>query len=80
LIAFIGGLFCRRLKTALIVGAVPAVLYVALVIIGLWNILPNTDLAYVLGSLTGAILVILLFAALGYCLRRGVARIFRRRA
>jgi len=29
--AFIGGLFCRRLKTALIVGAVPAVLYVALV-------------------------------------------------
>jgi len=39
------------------------VLYVALVIIGLWNVLPNTDLAYVLGSLTGAILVILLFAA-----------------
>jgi hypothetical protein len=26
LIAFIGGLFCRRLKTALIVSAVPAVL------------------------------------------------------
>jgi hypothetical protein len=26
LIAFNGGLFCRRLKTALIVGAVPAVL------------------------------------------------------
>ena len=80
MIAFIGGLFCRRLRTALIVGAVPAVLYVALVIIGLWNVLPNTDLAYVLGSLTGAILVILLFAALGPCLRRGVARIFRRRA
>jgi hypothetical protein len=35
LIVFIGGLFCRRLRTALIVGAVPAVLYVALVIIGL---------------------------------------------
>jgi hypothetical protein len=80
LIAFIGGLFCRRLKTALIVGAVPALLYVALVIIGLWNVLPDTDVAYVLGSLTGAVLVILLFAVLGYYLRRGVARIFRRRA
>jgi hypothetical protein len=45
----------------------------------LWNVLPNTDLAYVLG-LTGAIPVILSFAALGYYLRRGVARIFRRRA
>jgi hypothetical protein len=78
LIAFIGGLFCRRLKTALIVGAVPALLYVALVIIGLWNVLPDTDVAYVLGSLTGA--VILLFAVLGYYLRRGVARIFRRHA
>jgi hypothetical protein len=31
-----------------------------------------------LGSLTGA--VILLFAVLGYYLRRGVARIFRRHA
>jgi len=62
LIAFIGGLFCRRLKTALIVGAAPAVLYVALVIVGLWNVLPNTDLAYLLGSLVGACLVILLFA------------------
>jgi len=46
----------------------------------LWNVLPNTDLAYVLGSLTGAIPVILSFAALGYYLRRGVARIFRRPA
>jgi hypothetical protein len=46
----------------------------------LWNVLPNTDLAYVHRSLTGAIPVILSFAALGYYLRRGVARIFRRRA
>jgi hypothetical protein len=80
LTAFIGGLFCRRLKTALILGAVPALLYVALVIIGLWNVLSDTDVAYLLGSLTGAVLVILLFAVLGYYLRRGVARIFRRHA
>jgi hypothetical protein len=80
LIAFTGGLFCRRLKTALVVGAVPALLYIALVIIGSWNVLPDTDVAHMLGSLTGAVLVILLFAVLGYYLRRGVARIFRRRA
>src|SRR5262249_53782147 len=48
-------------------------------IIGLWNVLPNTDLAYLLESLIGACLVILLFAVLGSYLRRGIARIFRRR-
>ena len=78
LIAFIGGLFCRRLRTALIVGAVPAVLYVALVIIGLCTSCPTRTSLMCSGRC--AILVILLFAALGYCLRRGVARIFRRRA
>jgi mannose/fructose/N-acetylgalactosamine-specific phosphotransferase system component IIC len=73
LVALIGGLFCRRLKTALIIGAVPALLYVALVVIGLWSVLPDTDLAFVLGSLTGASLAIVLFAALGFYLRRGIA-------
>jgi hypothetical protein len=69
LIAFIGGLVCWRLRTALIVGAVPVLLYLALVAIGLWSTLPDTDLGYMLGYLIGACLVILLFAIIGYYLR-----------
>jgi len=37
LVAFIGGLFCARLKTAAIVGAVPALLHGLLVVVGLWD-------------------------------------------
>ncbi len=38
LASFVAGLFCTRLKTALIAGAVPALLYAALVVVGLWDI------------------------------------------
>ena len=79
LVAFIGGLFCRRLKTALIVGAVPALVYAVLVVIGLWDVLPGADLPYLLGWLTGSCLVIVLFAILASYLRRGVAWLFGRR-
>ena len=50
LAAFIAGLFCTRLKTALIAGAVLALLYAALVVIGLWDKLADADLSYFAGS------------------------------
>jgi hypothetical protein len=50
LAAFIGGLFCARLKTAAIVGAVPALLYALLVVVGLWDMLADANLPYVLGG------------------------------
>jgi hypothetical protein len=46
LVAFIGGLFCRRLKIALIVGGVLALLDALLVIIGLWDLLAGANLPY----------------------------------
>ena len=52
LVAFIGGLFCRRLSTALIVGAVPALLYGLLVVVGLWDMLADANLPYVLGAVS----------------------------
>jgi hypothetical protein len=45
-------LLCRRLKTALIAGAIPALLYGLLVTIGLWHALGDADLPYLLGALT----------------------------
>jgi hypothetical protein len=53
LAAFIAGLFCTRLKTALIAGAVPALLYAALVVVGLWGILGDVDVPYFLGIMDG---------------------------
>jgi hypothetical protein len=79
LVVLIGGLFCRRLKTALIVGAAFALIYAVLVVIGLWDLLPGADLAYLLGWLTGSCLVIVLFAILAHYLRRGVAWAIGRR-
>jgi hypothetical protein len=52
LAAFIGGL--ARLKTAAIVGAVPALLYALLVVVGLWDMLADANLPYVLGALTAS--------------------------
>ena len=46
LASFIGGLFCTRLTTTLIAGAVPALLYAALVVVGLWDILGDVDVPY----------------------------------
>jgi hypothetical protein len=78
LVSFIAGLFCARLKTAVIAGAVPAFLYGALVVIGLWDKLPDADLAYLGGWLTGACFLIVLPAILGSYLRRGIGALLRR--
>jgi hypothetical protein len=80
LVSLIGGLFCRRLRTALIVGGVLALLYALLVLIGLWDLLAGADLVYLLGALTGACLVIFAAAILAFYLRRGVTRLFGRSA
>jgi hypothetical protein len=44
LAAFIVGLFCTRFKMAALAGALPAFLYAALVVIGLWDTLADADL------------------------------------
>ena len=79
LTAFIAGLFCTRLKTALIVGSVPALLYAALVVVGLWGILGDVDVPYFLGIMTASILAILLPAVIASYLRRGIGALVRRR-
>lgn len=78
LVSFILGLFCTRLRTALIAGALPALAYVALVLIGLKDTLPRADLAYLAGWLTGSALAILLPAVIASYLRRGIAALIRR--
>jgi hypothetical protein len=78
LAAFIGGLFCQRLRTALIAGAVPALLYALLVLVGLWDLLADANLPYLLGALTGACLAIFGAAVFAYYLRRGIGALFRR--
>jgi hypothetical protein len=72
LASFIGGLFCRRLHTAAIVGGAFAVLYALLVLIGLWDLLGDANLPYLFGALTGACLVIVAAAVLACYLRRSV--------
>jgi hypothetical protein len=78
LVSFVAGLFCTKLKTALIAGAVPALLYAGLVVIGLWDILGDVDVPYFAGILTGASLAILLPAVIASYLRRGMAALVRR--
>jgi hypothetical protein len=78
LVSFVAGLFCTRLKTALIAGAIPALLYAALVVVGLRDILGDVDVPYFLGMLTGASLAILLPAVIASYLRRGTAALIRR--
>ena len=79
LASLVGGLFCTRLKTAAIAGAVPALLYATLVLIGLWEILGDADMPSLLGMLTAACLAIFLPAIVGFYLRRGAGWLFRRR-
>ena len=78
LVSFIAGLFCARLKTALIAGAIPALLYAALVVFGLWDILGDVDVPYFLGILAATILAILLPAVIASYLRRGTVALIRR--
>jgi hypothetical protein len=79
LAAFIAGLFCTRLKFALIGGAALTLGYAALVLIGLWHLLGDADLPYLLGMLTAWCLTIFVPAILGYGLRRGAGWLLRRR-
>ena len=67
----LAGLVCRRLKLALIAGAVPALVYGLLVLLGLWHLLGDANLPYLLGALTAFCLAILAAAVLGFGLRRG---------
>ena len=78
LAAFIAGLFCTRLKTAAIAGAVPALLYAAVVVIGLRDKLADADLSYLAGWLMGACLLIFLPAIVASYLRRGATALLRR--
>jgi hypothetical protein len=71
----LAGLACRRLKTALIAGAVPALLYGLLVLLGLWHLLDDANLPYLLGALTAFCLAILAAAVLGFGLRRALIRL-----
>jgi hypothetical protein len=68
--SFIGGLFCQRVRTALIVGGAVALIYAALVVIGLWRLLADANLPYLLGALVAFCLTIALPAVLACTLRR----------
>ena len=78
LAAFIGGLLCSRPRTALIVGAAFALLYAILVMTGLWDLLADANLPYLLGALTGACLVIFTAAIIAFYMRRSVVRLVGR--
>jgi hypothetical protein len=49
-----------------------------LVVVGLWDMLADANLPYVLGALTASCLAILLLAILAYYMRRGISALFRR--
>ena len=72
----LAGLACRRLKTALVAGAIPALLYGLLVMLGLWHLLDDANLPYLLGALTAFCLAILAAAVLGFGLRLALVRLF----
>jgi hypothetical protein len=72
----LAGLVCRRLKTALIAGAVPALGYGLLVLLGLWHLLDDANLPYLLGALTAFCLAIQAAAVVGFGLRRALIRLF----
>jgi hypothetical protein len=79
LAAIVGGLFCKQLKTALIVGLGVALAYAALVVLALGGDFSNVDMANFLGRLVGAGLMMIVFAVLAYSVRRGIAAFFRRK-
>ena len=75
----LAGLVCRRLKTALVAGAIPALLYGLLVVVGLWHLLDDANLPYLLGALTAFCLAILAPALLAHGLRRALVSLFHAR-
>lgn len=78
LAAIVGGLFCKQLKTTLIVGLCVAFGYAAMVLLALGGDFSNIGMAYFLGRLVGAGLMMIVFAVLAYSVRRGIAAFFRR--
>ena len=77
LAAIVGGLFCKHLKTALLVGIGVALAHAGLVtLVGDFS---NVDMARFLGWLSGAGLMMIVFAVLAYSVRRGIAAFFRRK-
>ena len=79
LAAIVSGLFCRQLKTALIVGLGVALTYAAQVLLALGGDFSNVEMANFLGRLFGAGLMMVVFAVLAYSIRRGIAAFFRRK-
>jgi hypothetical protein len=79
LAAIVGGLFCKRLKTALIVGLGVALTYAAQVLLALGGDFSNVDVANFSGRLVGAGLMMIVFAVLAYSVRRGIAAFFHRK-
>ena len=75
LASFLGGLLCRRLTTAILVGWAVASLYAALVVIGLWHLLTDANLPYLLGALAIVCLAIAAPALLACCLRYGIGKV-----
>jgi hypothetical protein len=57
-----------------------ALLYGLLVVVGLWHLLADANLLYVLGALTAACLAILALAIIASLLQRGIGALFRRRS
>jgi len=70
----LAGLVCRRLKTALVAGAILALLYGLLVVVGLWHLLDDANLPYLLGALTAFCLAIMAPALLAHGAREPVPR------
>ena len=75
----LAGLVCRRLKAALVAGAILALLYGLLVVVGLWHLLDDANLPYLLGALTAFCLAILAPALLAHGLRRVLVSLFHAR-
>jgi hypothetical protein len=80
LAAIVGGLFCKRWRSAVIVGLCAGLAYAALVFLVISsNDLPNTDMVNVIGRLVGATLAMITFALIAHLVRRGVGALFRRK-
>jgi peptidoglycan/LPS O-acetylase OafA/YrhL len=77
--AIIGGAFCRRLRTAAIVGLLISLAYAALILAAVGGDFTNIDIAEFVGRLVGAALAFVVFAILAHYARRGIAALFRRK-
>ena len=79
LAAIIGGAFCKRLKTAAIVGLLIGLAYAALILAAVGGDFTNIDVAEFVGRLVGTALACVVFVVLAHYARRGIAALFRRK-